>query len=119
MENQSTEEKKGGKCGGDYKHLVLGKFTQETTQQEIDDLIKGYANLVSLVPPMISFRWGKDVSQENLNQGYTYIFESTFDSTEDIAEYVAHPAHVEYANKLLPKLEKVIIVDYKPVAVHP
>lgn len=57
MENQSTEEKKGGKCGGDYKHLVLGKFTQETTQQEIDDLIKGYANLVSLVPPMISFRW--------------------------------------------------------------
>ena len=45
------------------------------------------------------------------------MFESTFESEEAIAEYVAHPAHVEFANELLPALEKVIIIDYKPTVV--
>lgn len=61
---------------------------------------------------------GKDVSMENMQQGYTHIFESTFESTEGIAEYVAHPAHVDYANRFLPQLDKVIIIDYKPTTVH-
>lgn len=55
---------------------------------------------------------------ENMQQGYTHIFESTFESTEGIAEYVAHPAHVDYANRFLPQLDKVIIIDYKPTTVH-
>lgn len=60
---------------------------------------------------------GKDVSAENLHQGFTHVFESTFDSLEAVAEYVAHPAHVEYANLLLPSLDKVIVIDYKPTIV--
>ena len=49
---------------------------------------------------------------------YVAHLESTFESIEGIAEYVAHLAHVEYANLLLPSLEKVIIIDYKPTIVH-
>lgn len=60
---------------------------------------------------------GKDVSSENLNQGFTHIFESTFESTEGVAEYVAHPAHVDFANLFLSHVEKVIVIDYKPTAV--
>ncbi|XP_061360267.1 stress-response A/B barrel domain-containing protein HS1 [Gastrolobium bilobum] len=102
---------------GTVKHIVLGKFKDDITPQQIEELIKSYANLVNLVPPMKSFQWGKDVSAENLHQGFTHIFESTFESTEAVAEYVAHPAHVEYANLLLPSLEKVIVIDYKPTIV--
>lgn len=54
------------------------------------------------------------MSIENLHQGFTHVFESTFDSLEGVAEYIAHPVHVEYANTLLPQLEKFLIVDYKP-----
>lgn len=61
---------------------------------------------------------GKDVSFENLHQGFTHVFESTFESTEGIAEYVAHPAHVEFANLFLPNLDKVIVFDYKPTIVR-
>lgn len=61
---------------------------------------------------------GKDVSAENMHQGFTHVFESTFESMEGIAEYVTHPAHVEYANLLLPSLEKVLVVDYKPTFVN-
>ncbi|GAB4859041.1 Stress-response A/B barrel domain-containing protein hs1 [Ancistrocladus abbreviatus] len=60
---------------------------------------------------------GKNVSIENLDQGFTHVCELTFESVEGIAEYVSHPAHVEYANILLANLEKVLVVDYKPAEV--
>ncbi|CAM9000609.1 unnamed protein product [Rhodiola kirilowii] len=47
------------------------------------------------------FHWGTDVSVENMHQGFTHIFESTFQSVEGVSEYIAHPAHVEFADKLL------------------
>ncbi|XP_004239884.1 stress-response A/B barrel domain-containing protein HS1 [Solanum lycopersicum] len=103
----------GGK-GGVVKHILLAKFKDGIPPEQIDQLIKQYANLVNLVEPMKAFQWGKDVSIENLHQGFTHVFESTFDSLEGVAEYIAHPVHVEYANTLLPQLEKFLIVDYKP-----
>ncbi|VFQ65078.1 unnamed protein product [Cuscuta campestris] len=110
--------------GGVVKHILLGKFKEGISQEEIDHLIQGYANLVNHIQPMKSFTCnkgtyccrGKDVSIENLNQGFTHVFESTFESTQGVAEYIAHPLHVEFANKLLPQLEKVLVVDYKPAA---
>lgn len=60
---------------------------------------------------------GTDVSTENLHQGFTHVFESTFESVEGVAEYLAHPAHVEFANEFLPAAEKVVVIDYKPTAV--
>ncbi|CAJ1973879.1 unnamed protein product [Sphenostylis stenocarpa] len=103
-----------GEAKGIVKHLLIAKFKDDIPPARVEELIKDYANLVNLIPPMKSFHWGKDVSAENLHQGFTHVFESTFESTEGIAEYVAHPAHVEYANVLLPSLEKVIVIDYKP-----
>ena len=61
---------------------------------------------------------GKDVSIENLHQGFTHVFESTFESTEGIAEYVSHPAHVEFANLFLASLDKVVVIDYKATIIH-
>uniref|UniRef100_A0A2N9EIU6 Stress-response A/B barrel domain-containing protein n=1 Tax=Fagus sylvatica TaxID=28930 RepID=A0A2N9EIU6_FAGSY len=99
---------------GVVKHMLLVKFKDGVSENQIDELTKGYANLVNLIEPMKSLHWGKDVSIENLHQGFTHVFESTFESTEGIAEYIAHPAHVEFANLFLSNLEKVIVIDYKP-----
>ncbi|KAK3441950.1 stress-response A/B barrel domain-containing protein HS1 [Eucalyptus grandis] len=103
---------------GLVKHVLLAKFKDEIPPDQIEQLIKGYANLVNLIEPMKSFHWGKDVSVENLHQGFTHVFESTFESTEGIAEYIGHPVHVEFANQFLPTLEKVVVIDYKPTIVH-
>ncbi|GFP87157.1 probable protein pop3 [Phtheirospermum japonicum] len=103
---------------GEVKHILLAKFKDGISEEQIEEYIKEYANLVNLVPSMKAFKWGKDVSAENLHQGFTHVFESTFESTEGIAEYVSHPHHVAYANKLLPQFEKVIVVDYKPTKVQ-
>lgn len=99
------------------KHILLAKFKDDVSPDKIEDLIKGYANLVNHIQPMKSFQWGTDVSIENLHQGFTHIFESTFDSTEGIAEYISHPKHVEFANLFLAHLEKYIVIDYKPTTV--
>lgn len=42
---------------GLVKHIVLVRFKDGTAQEVIDELIKGYANLVNLVEPMKSFHW--------------------------------------------------------------
>ncbi|KAK6914325.1 Stress responsive alpha-beta barrel [Dillenia turbinata] len=103
---------------GVVKHVLLAKFKEGTSQEQIETLIKGYAGLVPLIEPMKAFHWGTDVSIENLHQGFTHVFESTFETVEGIAEYIAHPAHVEFANLFLPSLEKVIVIDYKPTCVR-
>ncbi|NP_001340316.2 pop3 peptide isoform 1 [Zea mays] len=69
-------------------------------------------------PPRCSSRRGTDVSIENMHQGFTHVFESTFESTEGIKEYIEHPAHVEFASVFLPVLEKVLIIDYKPTSAN-
>ncbi|RWR95193.1 stress-response A/B barrel domain-containing protein HS1 isoform X2 [Cinnamomum micranthum f. kanehirae] len=102
---------------GLVKHVLLIKFKEDIPADKIEELIKGYADLVNQIDPMKSFHWGTDVSTENLHQGFTHVFESTFESVEGVAEYVAHPAHVEFANEFLPAAEKVVIIDYKPTTV--
>ncbi|KAF2306399.1 hypothetical protein GH714_017551 [Hevea brasiliensis] len=67
---------------------------------------------------MKSFRWGTDADIEKLTEGYTHVFESTFETTQGIAEYVAHPAHIEYSNLLAPALEKVLAMDYQSNSVQ-
>ncbi|KAI3459185.1 hypothetical protein Pfo_015848 [Paulownia fortunei] len=103
---------------GEVKHMLLAKFKDGISEQQIEECIKQYANLVNLIPSMKSFRWGKDVSIENLHQGFTHVFESTFESTQGIAEYLAHPHHLQYGYILRPMLENVITVDYKPTPVQ-
>ncbi|KAK3187750.1 hypothetical protein Dsin_027311 [Dipteronia sinensis] len=103
---------------GVVKHVVLVKFKEETTSDRIDELMKGCANLVTLIEPMKSCHWGKDVSIKNLHQGFTHIFESTFESMEGVAEYGTHPAHVEFAKLFLSHVDKFLIFDYKPTTLR-
>ncbi|KAL0433878.1 UNVERIFIED_CONTAM: Stress-response A/B barrel domain-containing protein HS1 [Sesamum latifolium] len=91
---------------GEVKHMLLAKFKEEVSEQQIEECIKQYANL------------GRDVSQENLHQGITHVFESTFESTQGVAEYLSHPDPEAYGNILRPLLERAITVDYHPIPVQ-
>lgn len=103
---------------GEVKRILLVKFKDGLSEEQIDDYIKQIANLVNLVPSLKAFRWGKDVSVENLHQGFTHIFDYTFESTQGIAEYAAHPDHVEVGKIIVPQLEKFLLVDFKPTEVQ-
>ncbi|WCJ40626.1 Stress-response A/B barrel domain-containing protein HS1 [Euphorbia peplus] len=103
---------------GVVKHIALVSFKDEIPDDQIDQLIKGFANLVNLIEPLKAFHWGKDVSKENLHQGYTHVFECSFESMEGVTEYVGHPAHGEFAKEFIPAVEKFILIDYVPTLVN-
>lgn len=42
---------------GLVKHVLLAKFKEGTSEDQIEQLIKGYANLVNLIEPMKAFHW--------------------------------------------------------------
>ncbi|CAK7326276.1 unnamed protein product [Dovyalis caffra] len=102
---------------GVVKHLVLAKFKDEVTEEEIEKHIKDYANLLNHIEHLKSFQWGTDVSIENLHQGFTHIFECTFENLEGRSAFVCHPAHVDFATAFLRILEKVVLVDFVPTVV--
>ncbi|WRX21174.1 BCNT-C domain - like 1 [Theobroma cacao] len=102
---------------GVVKHVLLAKFKDETTPEKIEELIKGYANLVNLIEPMKAFQWGKDVSIENLHQGNVNEKEGTLNesvkvdamalNSESLREDAGAKARVdamwEQMNKGIPK----------------
>ena len=42
---------------GVVKHVLLAKFKDDVPAEKIEELIKGYANLVNHIEPMKSFQW--------------------------------------------------------------
>ncbi|RWR95197.1 stress-response A/B barrel domain-containing protein HS1 isoform X2 [Cinnamomum micranthum f. kanehirae] len=90
---------------GLVKQLVLLKFKDDTPIEKIEQLIKGYTNLVTLIGPL---KEGTDVSTGYMSQGFTHVFEFIFGSVEDVAAYVAHPAHLEVAKEFSPYFNSVL-----------
>ncbi|XXG80440.1 hypothetical protein AAC387_Pa09g1304 [Persea americana] len=103
---------------GLVKQLVLLKLKDDTPVEKIEQLIKDYTNLVTLINPLKEFHWGTDVSTRYMSQGFTHVFEFIFGSVEDVAAYVAHPAHLEVAKEFSPYFEKCIVFAYKPTTVE-
>ncbi|KAK3441960.1 hypothetical protein EUGRSUZ_B02219 [Eucalyptus grandis] len=93
-------------------HLV--KFKDGTPPARIEEILKNYANLVNLIEPLKSWHMGKNVSIMNLDQGFTHVFEVTFESVEGLAEYADHPIHTEFSKQTRPHLDKVIVITYEP-----
>ena len=94
------------------RHVVLFKFKDDSTPEQIRRIENAFAALPSKVDVIYDLEWGTDVSVENLQQGFTHCFFVSFRSEADRAEYLPHPAHKEFGQILGPHLDKVIVVDY-------
>ncbi|KAG6544129.1 hypothetical protein Mapa_014441 [Marchantia paleacea] len=99
------------------KHVVLLKFKDELRAERKQQLIDDYAALPSKIDVMKGFEWGTDVSIENLHEGYTHVFISTFDSKAGRDAYVVHETHQEYAGVLVANVDKILVFDYSPTVV--
>ncbi|XP_057771294.1 stress-response A/B barrel domain-containing protein HS1-like [Salvia miltiorrhiza] len=103
----------------EVKHIVLAKFKEGLSKEEIEECIKQFANLVDLVPSMKAFKWGKELSIINFHQGFTHVFESIFETTKGVEDYLSDQNHVDYGNFLMPQLDKFLIIDFEPTKVQP
>jgi len=97
---------------GVYRHVVAFKFKDTTTNEQIQSIVDGFAELPSKIDAIIGFEHGTNVSPEGLDQDFTHVFIVTFKDKAGLEEYLPHPAHKAFVDKLLPLLEQPFVVDY-------
>ncbi len=95
-----------------YRHVVLFKFKDDSPAEAVKEVEQAFIALKDKVDLVREFEWGKNVSPEGLNQGFTHCFFVTFDSKEDLEKYLPHPEHKRFVSLLQPHLDKVLVVDY-------
>lgn len=95
------------------RHVVLFKFNDEASVEDVQKLTKAFGALPEAIPQIKDFEWGINKSPENFHQGFTHCYMLTFNSEMDRDSiYTPHPDHRAFVASLQPHLEKVFVVDY-------
>ena len=94
------------------RHVVLFNFKDDASEEQVQTVEEAFAALPSRIPEIYDFEWGTNNSPEGLDKGHTHCFFVTFESEEDRAIYLPHPAHKEFVDIVGPILEDVTVVDY-------
>ncbi len=94
------------------RHVVMFKFKEDASKDDIRKVREAFSALPSKIPQIVDYEWGTNNSPEGLNKGFTHIFFLTFNSEEDRAVYLPHPAHKAFGQLLGPYLDDVQVLDY-------
>jgi hypothetical protein len=94
------------------RHVVLFKFKDDTTDEQIRQIEKAFCALPDKIDVICDFEWGTDVSVENRQEGFTHCFLVTFRDEAARAQYLPHRAHKAFGKLLGPHLDKVLVIDY-------
>ena len=105
----SADEAKPGKV---LKHVVMYKFKDECTPEQVQQVIDAFSGLPKKVDTIIGFERGTNVSKEGKSEGLTHCFVVTFRDEAGLNTYLKHPAHDDYVKVVRDKREKVVVFDY-------
>ncbi|MBJ7312241.1 Dabb family protein [Rugamonas sp. CCM 8940] len=94
------------------RHLVLCRFTEQTSAAEVASISADFATLKHSVPGVLLFECGVNVSPEGLDQGYTHCFRLDFAGTAERDGYLVHPTHLAFVERFKPWLAQVLVLDY-------
>ena len=94
------------------RHVVLFKFKDTATPEQIKTVEEAFRALPSKIKEIKDLEWGTNNSPEGLNEGLTHCFFVTFASEKDREIYLPHPDHKAFGEILKPILDKVVVVDY-------
>jgi hypothetical protein len=97
---------------GPYRHVVLFKFKDSATKEQIKAVEDAFKALPSKIDTIQSLEWGTNVSPEKHDQGYTHCFFVTFKDKSGVEAYLPHAAHKAFGELLHPILDKVLVIDY-------
>jgi hypothetical protein len=93
------------------EHIVLIKFSPETTKEQKEELIRRTLQLKNMIPGILDIQQGFNFS--NRSQGYEIGLTVRFKDKASLDHYGPHPAHQEivtYLKKI--GTEDSIIVDF-------
>ncbi len=94
------------------KHIVLFSYKKEASDEQLTALHEKFSTLPSLIPEILSFESGKDVSVENRHHGFTDAYVVSFAGEKERDSYLTHPHHVVFSEFAGPLLKDVLVFDY-------
>lgn len=107
-----TEKKAAKEPDRVLRHVVLFKFKDGTSAEQIRQIENAFCALPDKIDTIYDFEWGTNVSVENLSQDFTHCFVVTFLTEADRAAYLPHPDHKAFGKLLGPYMDKVFVIDY-------
>ena len=95
------------------RHVVLFKFKADATKEQVQQIVDGFRHLPKKIDGITAYEWGTDVSPEGQIRGLYALLRRHFQGRQEPATPICRtPAHKEFVNLLLPRLDKVMVVDY-------
>ncbi|MGF1636444.1 MAG: Dabb family protein [Cyclobacteriaceae bacterium] len=94
------------------RHVVLFKFKDESSAEDIAQIEKEFEALPSKIDAIVDFEWGTNNSPEGLADGFTHCFLVTFADEKGRETYLPHPDHEAFVEIARPHFDKVLVVDY-------
>jgi hypothetical protein len=96
------------------RHIVVFKYKAGATEDQIAQVTKAFGEMKKTIPGIVSFEHGVNDSPEKKNQGFTHVYQVTFESAAARDTYLPHPEHKKFGQllKSLDILEDLFVVDY-------
>jgi hypothetical protein len=95
------------------KHIVLLKFKDGTSEEQITKFFDDFLDLSETVPGIEDYVAGVNSSPEARNQGMTHGVIMTFADALARDAYVAHPDHERFKAMALAMVENILILDFE------
>jgi hypothetical protein len=105
--NQPGKKVKG------IRHIVLVKFKENTTPQQIahiDTLVWKMKNEIKAIHKL---EWGKRMGLSGESDEYDYCLNIIFKSELDLTMYEEHPAHKKLKAAVIPLISKITRFNYE------
>lgn len=99
---------------GLLRHIVLFKFKDDVTKEQVQEVVDAFSALPEKIDTIVDFECGTDVSVEGKAEGFTHGFVVSFRDEAGRAVYLPHAAHQEFVKLVGPRIDKVLVFDFKP-----
>jgi hypothetical protein len=96
------------------KHIVLFSFNFPLDSDEVRELNSNFDKLPSLIPEVMHYEAGGDMSPENLAKGFQMAYVLDFKDEKDRDSYLIHQHHKAFVEKAKPVLKDVLVLDFVP-----
>jgi hypothetical protein len=95
------------------KHIVLLKFKDGTSEEQIAKFFEELLDLSETVPGIDDYVSGANCSSEGRSQGMSHGFIMTFSDAAARDAYILHPEHERFKTMALTIVENVLIFEFE------
>ncbi|PPC79369.1 hypothetical protein WH50_19250 [Pokkaliibacter plantistimulans] len=93
------------------QHKLFVRFKPDVTELQIDHVCQSLAELAHSLSSIPAFRYGTNISPENLNKGLNHYFLLTFKDETERNRYLIHPGHKALQEVFDPMIDDIMVFD--------